>query len=385
MDYYNDIDRFSAQWLRNMHPGEVVDERSIADVQGAEVAGYGRCHWFAGIGGWDLAMDLAGWPGDRPAWSGSCPCQPFSIAGAKRGTADKRHLWPEFRRLIDECRPATVFGEQVASPAGREWLARVRADLEEMGYAVGAADLCSASVGSPHIRQRLYWVAGRVGDAIGAGLERQPGHVIREQEPGRNHQTQDRPASETGNGSGGLGNPTGRQDKQRGPRDVGGETGRGQSGDHAAAGASADGRLPDPLHAEWGSKPGEWQRVKHGCATPDGSWTGRTTGAGAWWAGSGFIWCRDGKWRRIPAEPSLHPLAPRLPGRVGQLRAYGNTITAPLAAAFIRAYMDAVGIEPHPWLLVMDPDRRDSRNEYMMLDGQLYARKRKERLDAEQM
>ncbi|KKK66801.1 hypothetical protein LCGC14_2960470, partial [marine sediment metagenome] len=75
------------------------------------------------------------------------------------GHADERHLWPAFYDLIAECRPPVVLGEQVASKDGREWLAGVRADLEALGYAVGAADLCAACVGAPHIRQRLWWVA----------------------------------------------------------------------------------------------------------------------------------------------------------------------------------------------------------------------------------
>src|SRR5690606_16537880 len=83
----------------------------------------------------------------------------FSVAGLGRAEADARHLWPEFLRLIEDGRPAVVFGEQVASKDGRRWLARVRADLEALDYAVGAADLCAAGVGPPHIRQRLYFVA----------------------------------------------------------------------------------------------------------------------------------------------------------------------------------------------------------------------------------
>lgn len=165
MNYYNEIEKYAAQWLRNLiqagliPPGE-VDERSIADVTGGDLAGYTQCHFFAGIGGWSLALKLAGWPADKPVWTGSCPCQPFSNAGAGEGTADPRHLWPEFHRLIagQTQRPPAIFGEQVASPAGRGWLTGVRSDLEALGYCFGAADLCAAGVGAPHIRQRLYWV-----------------------------------------------------------------------------------------------------------------------------------------------------------------------------------------------------------------------------------
>ena len=162
--YYNEIDPYAAQWLRNLiAAGHIaqgdVDERSIVDVCGSDLAGYTQCHFFAGIGGWSLALRLAGWTDDKPAWTGSCPCQPFSGAGKRTGAADARHLWPEFRRLIGECKPAKVFGEQVASRAGRYWLASVFADLEGMGYAVAGADLCAASIGASQIRPRLWWVA----------------------------------------------------------------------------------------------------------------------------------------------------------------------------------------------------------------------------------
>jgi site-specific DNA-cytosine methylase len=95
-------------------------------------------------------------------------CQPFSAAGRHKGTKDERHLWPEFYRLIKECNPPLVFGEQVASKDGRLWLGNVRKDLIGIGYEFGAADLCAAAVGAPHIRQRLYFAARR--KAKGCGI-----------------------------------------------------------------------------------------------------------------------------------------------------------------------------------------------------------------------
>ena len=123
--YYNDNDPFAAQWLRNLVsagllPAGDVDDRSITEVKPDDLKGYEQCHFFAGIGGWPYALGLAGWPDDRPVWTGSCPCQPLSGAGQHKGHADERHLWPAFFSLIAERRPVCVFGEQVASKDGRE-------------------------------------------------------------------------------------------------------------------------------------------------------------------------------------------------------------------------------------------------------------------------
>ena len=176
MNYYNENDPKTAAWLRELIKGGhiadgVVDERSIIDVRPSDLAGYCQCHFFAGIGGWSYALRLAGWPDDQPVWTGSCPCQPLSSAGLRKGHADERHLWPAFYRLISECHPAIVFGEQVAGKDGREWFSAVRADLERMGYACGASDLCAAGVGAPHIRPRIFWTAA-MDDAGGSHVSR---------------------------------------------------------------------------------------------------------------------------------------------------------------------------------------------------------------------
>jgi DNA (cytosine-5)-methyltransferase 1 len=133
--YYNEIDPFCAQWLRNLidaghiAPGD-VDNRSIEDVRPDDLKGYAQCHFFAGIGVWSLALRRAGWPDERPVWSGSCPCQSFSAAGKRKGFADERHLWPTWFHLIAQRRPPVVFGEQVASKDGYAWLDLVQTDME---------------------------------------------------------------------------------------------------------------------------------------------------------------------------------------------------------------------------------------------------------------
>lgn len=161
--YYNEIEPYCAQWLRKlMDDGHIpvgdIDTRSIEDVRPEDLRGYTQLHFFAGIGGWAHALQIAGW-GTRPVWTGSCPCQPFSAAGKGAGFADERHLWPAWFHLISQCRPATIFGEQVAAAIRHQWLDGVCADMEGQNYAIGAAILPACAVNAPHRRDRLWFVA----------------------------------------------------------------------------------------------------------------------------------------------------------------------------------------------------------------------------------
>jgi DNA (cytosine-5)-methyltransferase 1 len=165
MNYYNENDPKAAAWLRELisanliAPGE-VDGRSICDVKPSELSKFSQCHFFAGIGGWSLAFRLAGIPDDYPAWSGSCPCQPFSVGNAQaKGKADERHLWPDWSVLIKERNPPIIFGEQVASAIPHGWLDDIGADLEAMDYAFGSSILPACAYGAEHERKRLFWVA----------------------------------------------------------------------------------------------------------------------------------------------------------------------------------------------------------------------------------
>lgn len=186
--YYNEFDPYAAAWLRNsitaghIAPGD-VDERSITEVHPLDLLGYDQCHFFAGLGGWSYALRLAGWPDSRSVWTGSCPCQPFSAAGKQLAEKDPRHLWPDWFRLIDACRPVVVFGEQVASGPALGWLDLVSTDLEGAGYSVGAVDIPACGVGAPHIRNRLWFVAddnsmGRGGRRAGEAVS-EPGEIER--------------------------------------------------------------------------------------------------------------------------------------------------------------------------------------------------------------
>ena len=280
--YYNEHDPRAAAWLRELiranliAPGD-VDERSISDVRPDDLNGYAQVHFFAGIGGWSYALRLAGWADNEPVWTGSCPCQPFSVAGARLGTADSRHLWPDFQWLIAQRRPAIIFGEQVASPAGRDWLATVFADLEGLAYRVAGADLCAAGVGAPHIRQRLYWVADTC-------TKRRDGeHPLLRSESDRGR--------------------TGAISETAGSRAVG-WVGYANS-------AGSQGRIERRYGAD---ERAPWST---GVALP----------------------CADGKARLI--EPGTSPLVDGVPERVGLLRGYGNAIVPQAAATFITAFIEA--------------------------------------------
>ncbi len=385
--YYNEVDPFAAQWLRNLiaegliAPGE-VDERDIRDVVPTELAGFRQCHFFAGIGGWSYALRLAGWSDDEPCWTGSCPCQPFSAAGRGGGFADERHLWPAWFHILGECRPAVVFGEQVASKDGLGWLDRVFADLEGAGYACGAADLCAAGVGAPHIRQRLFFVADTEGPGSALGDSR------------RGASRSDAPARWRDAGVDGGGAPSGLADadhrgsRQRSGRgavrpgggddacgrfaplgmaDPGGSElrGRGQGGcrcrplpdpancgavcrvAHAGRDECRQGRRRAALegHAVSAGSPEQPAGLRDGRA---GAALGDTCGTGlpprereavvgagwreargtagepsgapvaGFWAGAEWLPCSDGKAR--PVEPGAFPLANGLPAGLGRLQ-----------------------------------------------------------------
>ena len=317
--YYNENDPKAAAWLRELiSQGHIaagkVDERDIQDVLPTELAGYTQCHFFAGVGGWSYALRLAGWPDDKPVWTASCPCQPFSAAGERKGTADERHLWPAFYWLVEhqQLAPPTIFGEQVASEAGREWLAGVRTDLEAMGYAVGAADLCAAGVGAPQQRQRLYWLAH-------ANLPNQ------HQRPSSGQQ----PLHQSMHGhTKAVAHPTSDR-SQKGPAARGWQAGNivtrnnERLGDSKITGPQRQRCIDRASNERSGRQPGSAMQ------TDCPQWNGPTQ----------RINCTDGQ-RRISAEPRAFPLVTRVPARMVRLRGYGNAIVPQVAAEFIKTYQE---------------------------------------------
>ena len=260
--YYNENNAYCAKWLENLIaagllPEGEVDSRSIVEVRPSDLKGFSQHHFFAGIGGWALALRLAGCEHLDGIWTGSCPCQPFSIAGKKIGFDDERNLWPVWFELLREFKPSIVFGEQTSSGLGTNWLESVYTDLEGEGYAVGSADLPASSVGAPHRRSRYYWVATQT-----KALE----HTLR---------------------------------------------------------FGLEGGLQ-----RWTDTKREIVNRPFGC---DSSVSNRE----GFWNNKDWVWCKDECWR--PFEPGAFPLVDGFPGRMEQLRAYGNAIVPQLAAKFIQA------------------------------------------------
>ncbi len=347
MNYYNEFDPKTAAWLRELIaqkliPAGDVDTRSIVDVCPDDLRAYTQCHFFAGIGGWSLALQLAGWPADKPIWTGSCPCQPFSTAGKQLGDKDERHLWPVFFNLIKECRPEYVFGEQVASAIGKGWLDGVSSDLGEEGYTCGSAVLGAHSVGAPHIRQRLYWVAYselQHERSTGSHETRQGDTVGVREASGMGNSIMPRCEARDSIASGDESRPEQSQDS--------GAWSNNGLGNTIDTGLQGHGR-PIQQHDTQGREGAE-----------------RHSATAGFWSDYTIIPCRDGKARRIPAqaiiEPVLQhvvdglscsldarrnilsaaqgfPLTETIQGRVALLKGAGNAIVPQVAAEFIQAF-----------------------------------------------
>ena len=304
--YYNEFDPKAASWIRQLIANGlimngIVDDRSILEVTPDDLKGFTRHHFFAGIGGWELALQLAGWPIDRPVCTASLPCQPFSVAGAQKGKEDERHLLPNFIGLVKQCNFQTIFGEQVPGAIKHGWLDDLCTEMEREKYRVGKIVLTAAGSGAPHIRQRLYWVA----DSSAKGLQ---GHGRPEQEsvsPGR--KGEERYDSQSCTVSGML----------------------------KSEGSNTDGRPESQL-------------------TATGCQNGRTE-----WDNPDWIYCRDEKYRPIKSsiEPLAHglfrgmgyssdPSEPNEPNntqeaRVMRLKGYGNALVPQVAASFIQAFLES--------------------------------------------
>lgn len=324
--YYNEFDPRNVAMLRQLMadgliPEGEIDARPIQAVKPTDLDGYAQCHFFAGIGGWALAVRLAGLADRTGLWTGSCPCQPFSNAGDMRGTEDERHLWPYWSTLIRQCKPPIVFGEQVANAISKGWLDGVYADMETEGYACGSAILPACSVDAPHKRDRVWFVADRTSER-----EHREVRDVREAERGQVCDMQ---------------------------RDVDGAGASLVS--HAADGQlqvtqrrpeGRDGSLPvgpvgsDVSDCQFEGREGRLHRGPDTGRENIGGHLGRGGADRPAWGEYDWVICGDGKARRCPKpESGVRMLAYGFPSRVAVLHGFGNAIVPEVAARFMMAVL----------------------------------------------
>lgn len=392
--YYNEIDPFAVAVLKrriadgSLPPGD-VDDRDIRSVQAADFRGYAQVHLFAGIGGLALANRLAGWPDARPLWTGGYPCQPFSVAGVRRGMSDDRYLWPEVARLLgalDE-RPAWCLFENVDGHRDLG-LDRTLFDLEALGYAGRPFWIPACAVGAPHDRMRVWIVAKGLDDAAGARCAR----AGRSEAVAEVRRETWRSESAGRGGDGGLALANAQGEREHGREAAAGPDGRTSLEDDGAVGTLADaarvlgrtllgdepdghvsGGTDEPAHAVADAGNGQLSQPERRTQGRDGarstgaplgelvnasrqrrgegrtepgfrggratvagtSGTDRDTGRDDPWGEAVWVECADGKLRRT--QPGLGLLAHGISERVARLRALGNAVVPQVAAQILGA------------------------------------------------
>lgn len=163
--YYNEIDPYCVQWLKNLIaqgtlPDGWVDDTPVQHIDVQKLKDFSSHHFFAGLGGWPHAIhNLSGIDPGIPLFTGSIPCQPFSLAGKQQGVKDERHLWPVWFSIIQQLHPPILFSEQVPKAVGHGWYDEVAANLESEGYSVAAVVLPATACNAWHVRERLWIVA----------------------------------------------------------------------------------------------------------------------------------------------------------------------------------------------------------------------------------
>jgi DNA (cytosine-5)-methyltransferase 1 len=273
---------------------------------------------FSGIGGFDLAAAVMGWENvfqcERDAFcqrvlrfywpnarlyedirkfdatgfrgrvgvlSGGFPCQPFSVAGKRKGVEDDRYLWPEMCRIIREVRPRWVVGENV--PGLVNWgrglvFEQVLADMGAEGYEAWPVILPAAGVGAPHRRERIWFIAH-------AG--REPGNGREGPADGRNRDREGAGRQQTANVAGGL--------CTEGPATY-------THGDECPAGTQREGRAGKPTPADGGKAN---VSDTHGQQRREGGRDAQGPKVSGQYPGTRPSWNARGTWENFPTQPPL--------------------------------------------------------------------------------
>tara|TARA_B100000900_G_scaffold69166_1_gene54350 strand:- start:8754 stop:9752 length:999 start_codon:yes stop_codon:yes gene_type:complete len=310
---------------------------------------------FSGIGGFSLGLEWAGmstvafcerdpycatilkkhWP-DTPVHSdvrnldgkdyadsidlvaGGFPCQPFSVAGNRRGSDDDRHLWPEMLRIIQEAKPRWVIGENVFGIINMA-LDDVQADLEREHYEVRKFVLPAVAVDAHHRRDRVFIIAYRDPSLVNASSEHGRwdtdrrggawvelgGDVLAQT---RRHQVSDatdRPSSHVADSHGERLQRHGQEHQLRG------------FGEEGQAGGSGDVADTNGTRGEVGISGQEsWQEGHAGESYHQGDQQLRRSPRGEW-----------------PAEPRVGRVVDGIPNRVDRIKGLGNAVVPQLIQA----------------------------------------------------
>ena len=332
--YYNEIDGFCCNWLSNLMdaghitPGK-IDDRSIENVSPEDLQGYERAHFFAGIAGWELALNWAGWSGPSLDWIH------VRVSRFRAQESDKD------MPINDTCGPLFTASSPSAS-LQRSLESRLQARMEGNGsplYVLTWSEV-DMPAGVPILQLRASgrrtldnassgWLTPIATEARRDNATWAPsttGNGMADNECARRHAT--KPAARTlggfhGNaiashGKGGVADANGgRFWKDEG---ISRQENQGRTSERPANNVATGGMGDANVQGSQG-----WCQHNGKYASQQPSWSASVA-----------IPCADGKAR--PTQPGIHPLANGIPGRVGKLRAYGNAIVPQVAAAFVQAF-----------------------------------------------
>lgn len=158
----------AARWI-NWHTIAWVEKDSfcqqVLKKNFPEAKGYGDIKEFDGTA----------YRGSVDIITGGFPCQPFSVAGKRKGQEDDRFLWPEMLRVIDEVKPRWVVGENVTGLIGMA-LNQVLTEMEDKGYHTETYILPACALNAPHRRDRIWIIANRLRDGFNGNKKSSEGY-----------------------------------------------------------------------------------------------------------------------------------------------------------------------------------------------------------------